>query len=179
MPVLFYVFDVLRIGDRSLLAEPYDARRDVLAGLGLERLPQVGVPDRYVDVPAAQLLDVARAHGLEGIVSKRRGSRYQAGRRSAAWIKTPLLNTQEVLVGGWTAGQGRRGNSIGALLLGAYDADRQLRYLGRVGTGFTDTMLTDLADLLAPLAPADQPLRRAAPGRRGPRSALGAPRPGR
>ena len=115
------------------------------------------VPEGYTDVPAARLVEVARAHGLEGVVSKRRSSRYEPGRRSPAWIKTPLINTLEVLIGGWTAGQGRRSNNIGALLLGARDAEGRLRYLGRVGTGFTDAALADLAARLAPLARTGSP----------------------
>jgi bifunctional non-homologous end joining protein LigD len=150
-PVVLYVFDVLYLAGRSLLGEPYDERREVLAGLVLDRIPHVGVPGGYTDLPAAQLLEVARAHGLEGVVSKRRHSRYEPGRRSPAWLKTPLITTMEVLVGGWTAGRGRRGGTIGALLVGAYDRDGRLRYLGRVGTGFTEAMLTDLAARLAPL----------------------------
>jgi bifunctional non-homologous end joining protein LigD len=97
-------------------------------------------------------MDVARAHRLEGVVSKRRRSRYEPGRRSSAWVKSPLVNTQEVLVGGWTPGQGRRAGTIGSLLLGAYDGQGLLRYLGHVGTGFTDAALDVLAKSLKPLA---------------------------
>lgn len=152
VPVQFFVFDVLHLGGRSLLAETYDVRREVLAGLDLATVPGLAVPPHSVDVAAAQLLGIARAHGLEGVVSKRRRSRYEPGRRSPAWVKTALISTQEVVVGGWTPGKGRRVGSLGALLLGAHDADGALRYLGHVGTGFSDTALTDLHGALAPLA---------------------------
>jgi bifunctional non-homologous end joining protein LigD len=152
VPVVLYVFDVLRAGDRSLLAAPYDERRALLDGLGLDGVPHVAVPPSYGDLPARELLAVARAHGLEGVVSKRRRSRYEPGRRSTAWVKTALLTTQEVVVGGWTPGQGRRAGAIGALLLGAHDPQGRLRYLGHVGTGFTDAALRRLATELAPLA---------------------------
>jgi bifunctional non-homologous end joining protein LigD len=152
VPVLLYVFDVLDLHGRPLVAESYDDRRAVLLGLHLDGVPHVAVPPSYTDVTAAQLMDVARAHRLEGVVSKRRRSRYEPGRRSSAWVKSPLVNTQEVLVGGWTPGQGRRAGTIGSLLLGAYDGQGLLRYLGHVGTGFTDAALDVLAKSLKPLA---------------------------
>lgn len=152
VPVLLYVFDVLDLHGRSLLGETYDDRRAELEALHLDGVPHVAVPPSYTDVAPAQLLEVASAHRLEGVVSKRRRSRYEPGRRSSAWVKTALLTTQEVLIGGWTPGQGRRLGTIGALLLGAYDGLGRLRYLGHVGTGFSDAALKLLADRLAPLA---------------------------
>jgi bifunctional non-homologous end joining protein LigD len=143
IPVTYIVFDLLHLDGTALLAEPYERRRELLDGLGLAG-PRVRVSPAAVGVSGAQLLEVARAHGLEGVVGKRRASRYEPGRRSAAWIKTALLRTQEVVIGGWTAGEGRRANTIGALLLGAYDATGSLRYLGHVGTGFTEAALSAL-----------------------------------
>ena len=83
-----YVYDVLELDGRRLLAESYDVRRDVLLDLGLGVSPAVEVPPPFADVAGAQLLDVAREHRIEGVVAKRRGSRYEPGRRSAAWVKT-------------------------------------------------------------------------------------------
>jgi bifunctional non-homologous end joining protein LigD len=143
IPVSYVVFDLLHLDGTSLLAEPYDRRRELLEELQLAG-PRVSVPHAAVGVSGAQLLEVARAHGLEGVVGKRRTSRYEPGRRSQAWIKTALLHTQEVVVGGWTAGEGRRAQTIGALLLGAYDGSGSLRYLGHVGTGFTEAALRSL-----------------------------------
>lgn len=157
VPVSFYVFDVLELDGARLLAEPYDARREVLLGLGLGERPGVEVPPSFADVTGAQLMGVARQHGLEGVVAKRRRARYEPGRRSAAWVKSALLSTQEVLVGGWTPGQGRRTATLGALLLGARDREGRLRYLGNVGTGFTEAMLRDLLGRLEPLHRAQSP----------------------
>jgi len=143
IPVSYVVFDLLYLDGRSLLGEPYDRRRELLDALELAG-PRVRVPQASVGIDGAQLLEVARAHGLEGVVGKRRSARYEPGRRSPAWIKTALLHTQEVVIGGWTAGEGRRTESIGALLLGAYDDTGSLRYLGHVGTGFTEAALRSL-----------------------------------
>jgi bifunctional non-homologous end joining protein LigD len=143
IPVSYIVFDLLHLDGASLLGETYDRRRALLEELGIAA-PRVQVPPAAVGVSGAQLLEVARAHGLEGVVGKRRASRYEPGRRSPAWIKTALLHTQEVVIGGWTVGEGRRAQNIGALLLGAYDGTGSLRYLGHVGTGFTEAALRSL-----------------------------------
>lgn len=150
-PVLFYAFDVLAIDGEPTLAREYTARRELLEELGLES-PLVKVPPSVADVTGRQLLDVARQHGLEGIVAKRRASRYEPGRRSPAWVKTALVQTQEVVIGGWRRGKGRRAGGLGALVLGAYDDEGQLHYIGDVGTGFTDRVLDDLLVRLQALA---------------------------
>jgi bifunctional non-homologous end joining protein LigD len=162
VPVLLYLFDVLEIDGTPLVREPYDTRRARLLELGLDALPGVAVPPSFTDVSGAQLLEVARMHRLEGVVAKRRRSRYEPGRRSSSWLKTALLTTQEVVLAGWTPGEGRRASTLGALLLGAYDDGGRLRFLGHVGTGFTDAVLRDLLDRLTPLrrptSPYDEPV---------------------
>ena len=97
------------------------------------------------------MLRAAEIAGLEGIVAKRLDSPYLPGRRSTAWTKTPLAHTQEVLICGHTTGQGRRAGTIGALLLGVYDPDGQLGYVGHVGTGFSNAALHALHARLEPL----------------------------
>ncbi|MGW5054945.1 ATP dependent DNA ligase [Actinokineospora sp. NPDC004072] len=107
----------------------------------------------YLDVTGTDMLDIAAASQLEGIVAKRPDSRYEPGRRSRAWTKTALRLTQEVVIGGWTPGEGRRARGLGGLLLGVHDqADGRLRYVGNVGTGFTQRALDDLQNLLHELA---------------------------
>jgi bifunctional non-homologous end joining protein LigD len=162
IPVSFYAFDVLHLDGRSLLAAPYDERR---ARLGeLRPVGRVLIPPSFSDVDGAQLLEIARGHGLEGVVAKRRAARYEPGRRSPAWVKTALVRTLEVLIGGWTPGEGRRARTFGSLLLGAYDGDGHLRYLGHVGTGFTDAvlgrLLAQLTPLVRPTSPFDETVPR-------------------
>ncbi|WP_344416502.1 DNA ligase D [Pseudonocardia ailaonensis] len=163
VPVQLYVFDVLEIDGAPVTALTYDERRALLLGLGIGEWPAVSVTPSVTDVPPAEVLEVARAHGLEGIVAKKRSSRYEPGRRSAAWIKTAIFTTREVVVGGWTPGQGRRGGTLGALLLGAHDADGRLHYLGNVGTGFSDAALRTLLGLLEPLERRENPFADAVP----------------
>lgn len=157
-PVSFLAFDILQWGERSLLDQPYDDRRAVLAHLEpTSELAVITPAYRHTDLaelgltPSA-LLGVAADMGLEGLVVKARASRYYPGRRSPDWLKHPLIRTQEVIIGGWRPGQGRRGGTVGALLLGAHDRTTgDLLYLGDVGTGFTDQALHDLHELLTPL----------------------------
>ncbi|HEV2783771.1 MAG TPA: non-homologous end-joining DNA ligase [Actinophytocola sp.] len=158
VPITYVLFDLLHLDGTSLLEQPYRRRRELLDELDLDgRSPRVRVPDYHVDVDGPQLLEVARAHHLEGVVAKRLASRYEPGRRSRAWIKTALLNTQEVVIGGWHAGEGRRTGTLGSLLLGIHDRRGRLVFVGKVGTGFTDAMLRDLHSRLAPLHRNDSP----------------------
>ncbi|MFD1151737.1 non-homologous end-joining DNA ligase [Saccharothrix hoggarensis] len=151
VPVVYYVFDLLHLDGRSLLGEPYSTRRHELAGLGLGGRAEVRVPPSFRDVDGRDVLAVAEEYGLEGVVAKRVSSRYEPGRRSPAWVKVPLVRTQEVLIGGWRPGDGRRAGTVGSLLLGVL-TDDGLRYVGKVGTGFTHAALVDLQDRLGPLA---------------------------
>ena len=81
--------------------------------------------------------------GLEGLIGKRRGSKYEAGKRSGAWIKVKLHQEQEFVIGGYTEPEGSR-KYFGALLVGFYE-DKKLKFAGRVGTGFSDKLLQDLS----------------------------------
>jgi bifunctional non-homologous end joining protein LigD len=159
-PVRYYLFDVLELDGKDTTRLPYRQRRELLTELfGLldePGHPVLVLPPSFTGLTGAQLLDTAREHRLEGIVAKLVDSRYEPGRRSRSWIKTPLVDTQEVLIGGWRAGAGRRAGTIGSLLLGA-PGPTGVRYLGHVGTGFTDAMLRDLSARLAPLARKDSP----------------------
>ncbi len=158
VPVHYYVFDLLHLDGQPLVDQSYQWRREQLDGLDLDsRAPRLRVPANYLDVQPNQLLQVARDHGLEGILAKRLSSRYEPGRRSPAWVKTALLTTQEVVVCGWKPGEGHRASTLGSLLLGAYDDQHRLVFIGHVGTGFTEQTLRDLHSRLAPLQRPDSP----------------------
>lgn len=149
--VVYVVFDLLWLPDRgSCLDLTYDERRDLLADLGLQT-ERVLVPSAQLGDPDG-LIEFVQARHLEGLISKRRDSRYRPGQRSNAWIKSKFHRSQEMLVVGWTEGTGARAAHLGALLLGYHHADGSLRYAGKVGTGFDDRELRTLRDLLAPLA---------------------------
>jgi bifunctional non-homologous end joining protein LigD len=151
-PVVYAIFDLLYLDGRSLMGLAYDERRAALDELELGG-PAWRVPAAFRG-PAHRgqaLLDATEAQGLEGIVAKRRESRYEPGRRTGAWIKIKHTRRQELVIAGWLPGEGRRTDRIGALLMGVYEDGDRLRYAGRVGTGFTDRALEDLRDRLTPL----------------------------
>lgn len=161
MPVVYYVFDLLHLDGEDLTRVSYTGRREMLAGLALDGR-SVKVPPWFADVQGATIQATAAQHGLEGVVAKRAGSRYEPGKRSRSWIKTPLRRTTEAVIGGWAPGQGRRAATIGALLLGVPTKDG-LGFIGNVGTGFTDAMLADLLDRLTTLTRAASPFDEAVP----------------
>jgi bifunctional non-homologous end joining protein LigD len=147
-PVVYAIFDLLYLDGHPLMARPYQERRARLDELGLGG-PAWRVPAAHPGRGAA-LLEATRAQGLEGIVAKRLDSRYEPGRRTGAWLKIKHVHRQELIICGWLPGEGRRTNRIGALLMG-YRQDGSLRYAGRVGTGFTERTLAELARRLEPL----------------------------
>ena len=155
-PVTFLPFDVLHAGGTSLLDATYDERRTVLDQLGLEVPPTflAGGPD---------VLTSTRVQGLEGVVAKRRDSRYLPGRRTDAWVKVKHVRRQSAVICGWKPGERGRAGAIGSLLLGVHGAGGLL-YAGHVGTGFDAVTLRLLADLLAPLARPTSPYDGPVPG---------------
>ncbi|MEU3627858.1 DNA ligase D [Amycolatopsis coloradensis] len=146
LSVRFLAFDLLQLGEESLLRAPYDERR--------ERLLAVPMPDPYrvavvraftfIELDAdrrttADLLAHVTAAGHEGLVAKHRRAPYTPGKRTDAWLKHPLTQANEVIICGWRPGQGRFTGTVGGLLLGAHDpGSGKLRYIGDVGTGFSD-----------------------------------------
>lgn len=151
VPVTYVVFDLLHLDGHDLTSLPLQDRRRLLEQV-LEPAPSWRLSPLHDDGEA--LVAVAEAHGLEGVVAKRLESTYDPGRRTRTWLKVKTRRRQELVVGGWLAGEGGRSGRIGALLVGYHDAPGDggpLRYAGRVGTGFTDAELVRLAGLFAPL----------------------------
>jgi bifunctional non-homologous end joining protein LigD len=148
-PVVYAIFDLLYLDGHSQMELPYTERRARLEGLELGG-PAWRVPAAHSD-DGERLLEATAAQGLEGVVAKRLDSLYEPGRRTGAWIKVKNTSRQELVIGGWVPGEGRRRERIGALLMGYYDDDGAFVYAGRVGTGFTEKTLDDLAGRLRPL----------------------------
>jgi bifunctional non-homologous end joining protein LigD len=174
-PVTYIAFDLLYLDGRSLMTASYLERREALAGLELAgRSWQV--PAHHVGDGEA-LLGASRAQGLEGILAKRTDCPYTPGRRSGNWVKVKNVRRTDVVVGGWMPGEGNRSGRLGALLVGYMDersdddpagrGGRELRYAGRVGTGFDEAELERLGGLLAGLARDSSPFA----GRQPPRAA--------
>jgi bifunctional non-homologous end joining protein LigD len=167
-PVTYIIFDLLWLDGHSLMDLPYTERRARLAELELGDGGRWRVPD-YVVGHGEQLLSATEQQGLEGVIAKRLDSTYQPGQRTPSWLKIKNTSRQEVVVGGWVPGDGKRRDRIGALLVGVREDDGSLRHVGRVGTGFTEAELDRLAEMLRPLEREDSPF---APG--GPKIPRGA-----
>ena len=162
-PVTYVVFDVLYEDGETLLDQPYRERRDRLEHLGLDRGAAWTLSPRF-EGPGSDVLRASQEQGLEGVLAKRTDSPYRPGRRSPEWTKVKNVFMQEVVIGGWTPGQGRRKDRIGSLLLGIPEGGA-LRYVGQVGTGFTEEALVDLQRRLEPLEQAANPFSNAVPPR--------------
>jgi bifunctional non-homologous end joining protein LigD len=155
LPATYVVFDVLHLDGHDLTDATYDERRAVLESLQLAG-PSFTTSASYRDAHGADILRGTQESGLEGIIAKRRDSRYTPGRRSDEWIKIKNVRTQEVVIGGWTEGSGNRHDDLGALLLGLPEG-QGLRYVGKVGTGFSARGRQELLALLAPVATEKNP----------------------
>jgi bifunctional non-homologous end joining protein LigD len=147
VPVFYMIFDVLYLDGRSTMGLPYRDRRNLLARLALKG-GNWQTPD-YQPGDGKTMLEASVNARLEGVVAKRLDSAYEPGRRTGDWLKVKNHQRQELVIGGWLPGEGRRHGHVGALLVGYHEGD-DFVYAGKVGTGFTDKTLAQLASLLEP-----------------------------
>jgi bifunctional non-homologous end joining protein LigD len=153
--LVYYVFDLLEADGEPLLDAPIEDRRRRLAEI-VPGSTTVRLSDTFQD--GQTLLAAVQAQGLEGIVAKRRGSAYAAGKRTRDWLKLKTNARQEFVVAGYTRGSGNRSATFGSLVL-AVNEGGELRYAGNVGTGFDEREIRRLLGLLRPLERPDPPFR--------------------
>jgi bifunctional non-homologous end joining protein LigD len=156
VPVTLMIFDVLCLDGRSTIGAEgltYRGRREVLESLPLDGGTRIVVPPAWPGTAADQALDWTREQGLEGCIAKRLTSKYEQGTRSREWLKQKHVRSLDVVVCGWVP----TGQTVKALLLGVPDQGG-LRYVGAVGTGFSDAERRALAALLERLAAPVSPL---------------------
>ncbi len=149
----FYVFDLLAIQGKDLRTLPLEQRRDELQKVFKKSASRIRYSNEYQGT-GKSLLALAKKHGLEGIISKKRDSPYRSERNSN-WLKIKCSEQQEFVIGGYTLGKGSR-DHFGALLLGVYKKDK-LQYVGKVGTGFTQQSLREVFKTLKPLETEQSP----------------------
>lgn len=138
-PIVYYVFDVLVLAGRDVMAEPLAQRRDLLRSHVLPKLKDPVRESPELDASLAEVISVVRAQGLEGVVAKNLNSPYEPGRRSGAWQKMRVNKGQEFVIGGYTAGP----RSFDAVIFGYYEAGNLL-YCGRTRNGFTPILRDQL-----------------------------------
>ena len=164
VPVTYMVFDLLWQDGRSLVDQPYTERRRMLDGLKLAGASWQTPP--WEEGGGQAMLEASAKAGLEGVMAKRLGSRYEPGRRSGVWVKVKNHYRQELVIAGWLEGEGKRRGYPGALLVGYYTQDKKFVYAGKVGTGFSDAMLEKLSALMKPLEQAKSPFEVGSPPRK-------------
>jgi DNA ligase D-like protein (predicted ligase) len=145
-PLHFYVFDVLVLNGEDVMGEPLVKRRDLLEKRALRKLSE---PIRLSPVLEASLQDLVqsvKAQGLEGLIAKRRESKYEAGQRSGAWMKMRVNQGQELVIAGYTPSL----RNFDALVIGYYQ-DGKLIYAARTRNGFTPGSRAELFKKLKPL----------------------------
>jgi len=142
-PVTLVAFDLLYRG-HSVVDAPLEERRALLADL------QAGPPmtmSESIDGDGLALWEAITARDIEGVVAKRLGSRYRPGTRSPDWRKIANVRDMRALVVGFTPGEGGRAGGFGALVL-ALDDGEAVRWVGNVGTGFTDAQVASIRSAL-------------------------------
>lgn len=148
--IVYYLFDLPYLNGVDLREVPVQERRAALATvLKTHQDPLLRFSEAFDETPQA-LLNSACQMRMEGLIGKRLGSPY-VSRRSSDWIKLKCKHRQEFVIVGYTDPKGAR-SSFGALLLGLHDRDSgELRYAGKVGTGFNETTLKSILAQLKPL----------------------------
>jgi DNA ligase D-like protein (predicted ligase)/DNA ligase D-like protein (predicted polymerase)/DNA ligase D-like protein (predicted 3'-phosphoesterase) len=139
-----YIFDCLYLDGRSLINEPLLKRKEWLADVIRPETPY-RVSEHVED--GQSLFEAAKVHGLEGIMAKKRDSKYLPGKRSDCWIKVKVRQTCECVIIGYTKGKGDRGQTFGAMHI-AERVDDKLHYRGKVGTGFDDNTVKEIVEAL-------------------------------
>lgn len=164
-PIAFYLFDLLNLEGRDATGLPLQQRKEILEALLPKGDPRLRFSVSFHKSPATLLREVKRL-GLEGIIGKQPDSRYEPGKRSGAWIKLKCVNEQEFVIGGYTPPRGSR-QYFGSVIVGYHEGNR-LRYVSKIGSGFSDALLKDLYQqfqkMRLPVCPfADLPSPRGAP----------------
>jgi len=155
---VYQAFDLLHLDGRSLLKVPLESRKQLLRSVLRAEDHRVRYADHVVGEGIA-FLEAARAQQLEGMIAKHRRSTYEPGRRTRTWLKIKIRPEQELVVGGWTPGEGNA-KDLGAVVVGVYEREDgvpKLRFAGKVGSGFTAATRKRLRERLAPLEIGESP----------------------
>jgi bifunctional non-homologous end joining protein LigD len=140
-PLLYYVFDLIHLDGKDLTAIPLTERKALAESLVRSLGPVIRF-SQSIKADSQKLMSAMQAQGLEGLIAKRRDSKYEAGRRSGNWVKFKWTNEQEFVIGGFSEPKGSR-NYFGSLLVGYYDG-KIFKFAAKVGTGFDEKSLAAL-----------------------------------
>jgi bifunctional non-homologous end joining protein LigD len=155
-PVVYVVFDILEKDGVSLVDLPLTERKRILKE-SVKEGKHVVISD-FVEAKGEAYYSVALEKGLEGVMAKKKDSVYEQGVRSGSWLKIKKLRSCDCVIFGYTQGSGARSETFGALLLGLYDGTNPV-YVGKVGTGFSQTMLQTLSERFKQLKTGKAPFK--------------------
>lgn len=144
-PAVLYLFDLIYLDGADCTGMPVEKRREWLSAI-LKVNDKIRISESFDN--GKELFEAAKALGLEGIMAKRKGSKYQVSRRSTDWIKVKVRTVTDVVILGYTRGKGDRSDLFGALHVGKISDTGQVKYLGKVGTGFDEASMRSILAVL-------------------------------
>src|ERR687898_903800 len=158
IPATYYFFDILYLDGINLQALPFLERRKILSQIIGKENALIKI-SHFIEEKGQEVFDKTRSMGLEGLVAKRKSSRYVQGIRSRDWLKIKHIKAQDCVVIGYTRGEGNRGNYFGSLLLAAFDSkDGKFRFVGHTGSGFDFVQLDKVYKKLQTMRIDKQPI---------------------
>jgi bifunctional non-homologous end joining protein LigD len=155
--LIYYVFDILHLNGKNLRNLPLSTRKKILKNI----LPAQKSIIRYTDHIAekgTKIFDLVKQQGIEGIIAKKQTSIYEPGKRVHNWQKIKAIKRQEAIIAGTTPPKGGR-KGFGSLVLGVYNDNQELVYIGQSGGGFNEKELSELSRKFKPFAVQKSPLK--------------------
>jgi bifunctional non-homologous end joining protein LigD len=140
-PLAYYAFDILWIRGYNLIDLPLSERKEILSSITFNDT----IKRSHVFKKGIELFELVREHDLEGIVAKKKNSKYQPGKRSKDWLKVPTEQRQEFVIGGWT--ESSSATPFASLLFGYYEKGK-LIYQGHAGSGYKEKQKTEIIERL-------------------------------
>lgn len=146
--LMYYVFDLIYLDGKDLSGFPLHKRKEILKNI-IPDIPSVRYNDHILKA-GRDFYKLARERQLEGIIAKNISSKYFRNKRSKEWLKIKIKKRQEAVIGGYTKPKGSR-SYFGALVLGVYNDNKELEYIGHTGGGFTEADLKRIFSRMKPL----------------------------
>ena len=158
IPATYYLFDILCLDGKSLENLDFVERRRILSSI-IKTNHRIKISE-FFEEHGISLYDKIKGMGLEGIIAKKKSSKYSQGTRSRDWLKIKDVKTQDCVVIGYTRGEGNRENYFGSLLLAAYDKHaHEQRFVGHTGSGFNFEQIDNIYTRLAEMTTSRCPIR--------------------
>jgi len=161
-PVVYEAFDALYYRGQSVMGYPLRRRKEILHDI-VRPGPRLGVPE-FVEKEGIAFFAAAREHELEGVVAKEKEGMYQPGKRSRAWLTLDIYHKDEFVIGGYTYGGRPRSakarqprQPFASLMLGLFDSQGRLAYVGEVSGGFTGSDTQDIIESLDAIPAGESP----------------------